>query len=190
MKDKAPCRRPGPAGLPTAGLRKLARRKRCASVTRDQIWSDNPSAPVPMRVQMVRSALLWPVMNMPPRVMLRAAAASVAGKAVMCMLTSAWMPTADQARYWFEQEYCIDPESGNLLVWSEAPGHYVVYDYTASTEFQGHVIANDISIYEAGSRVMQIHVDSIQDASGVNPESLRPTRNSWRRAQALLSDPL
>jgi hypothetical protein len=144
-------------------------------IYRRQMWSDNPSAPVPMRVQMVRSALLWPVMNMPPRVMLRAAAASIAGKAVMCILTSAWMPTADQARHWFEQEYCVDPESGNLLVWSEAPGHYVLYDYTASTEFQGHVIANDISIYEAGSRVMQIHVDSIQDASGVNPESLRPT---------------
>jgi len=93
----------------------------------------------------------------------------------MCILTSASMPTVDQPRHWLEQEYCVDPESGSLLVWSEAPGYYVVYDYTASTEFQGHLLANNISIYEAGSRVMQIHVDSIQDASGVNPESLRPT---------------
>jgi hypothetical protein len=144
-------------------------------IYRGQMWSDNPSAPVPMRVQMARSALLWPVMNTPPRMMLRAAAATIAGKAVMCILTSASMPTVDQPRHWLEQEYCVDPESGNLLVWSEAPGYYVFYDYTASTEFQGHLLANNISIYESGSRVMQIHVDSIQDASGINPESLRPT---------------
>ena len=140
-----------------------------------RMWSDNPAAPIPMRVQMARSTLLWPVVNPRPRVMLRAGAATIQGKAAMCILTSESMPLVDQPRHWVEKEYCIDPESGNLLLWSEAPGHYVVYDYTTSTEFQGHVIANDISIYEGGGRVMQIHVDSIQDASGVNADSLLPT---------------
>jgi|SRR5581483_9205631 len=138
-------------------------------------WSDNPAAPIPLRVQMARSALLWPVVNPRPRVMLRAGAATVEGKAAMCILTSESMPVVDQPRHWVEKEYCVDPEGGNLLLWSEAPGHYVLYDYTTSTEFQGHVVANDISIYEAGSRVMQIHLDSLQDASGVDPQSLRPT---------------
>jgi hypothetical protein len=138
-------------------------------------WSDNPSAPVPMRVQMARAALLWPVVNPPTRVMLRAAAANISGKSAMCMLTSGRMDAVDQPRNWVEKEYCIDPESGNLLVWSEAPGHFVFYDYTTSTEFQGHLVANEISIYEGGSRVMQIHVDGIEDASGVKPDSLRPT---------------
>ena len=36
-------------------------------------------------------------------------------------------------------------------------------------------MANDVSIYEAGHRVMQIHVDGIEDASSVKPESLQPT---------------
>ena len=140
-----------------------------------RMWSDNPTAPIPMRVQMARSALLWPVANPWPRVMLRASAAMIAGKSAMCILTSGGMAIVDQPRHWVEKEYCVDPETGNLLVWSEAPGHFVFYDYTTSTEFQGHVVANDISIYEAGHRVMQIHVDGIEDASGVKPESLQPT---------------
>lgn len=144
-------------------------------ISSGHMWSDNPAAPVPLRVQMVRSVLLWPVINPRPRVMLRAGAATIEGKAAMCILTSESMPIVDQPRHWVEKEYCVDPETGNLLLWSEAPGHYVVYDYTTSTQFQGHVVANDISVYEAGSRVMQIHVDSIQDASGVNAQSLRPT---------------
>jgi len=145
-------------------------------IYRGQMWSDSPSAPIPMRVQMARDALLWPVENLWPRAMLRAAAATIAGKSVMCILISARMAIVDQPRHWVEKEYCIDPESGNLLLWSEAPGHFVSYDYTTSTEFQGHVVANDISIFEAGHRVMQMHVDGIQDASGVKPESLEPSR--------------
>lgn len=140
-----------------------------------QFWSDNPSAPIPMRVHMVRDAILWPVENLWPRALLRAAAASLNGKALMCVLTAGSMANVDQPRHWVEKEYCIEPQTGNLVVWSEAPGHYVVYDYTAATEFNGHFLANDISIYEAGSRVLQIHVDGINDASGVNPESLKPS---------------
>jgi len=144
-------------------------------IYRGQMWGDNPSAPVPMRVQMARSALLWPVGTPWARVMLRASAATIAGKSAMCILTSGGMAIVEQPRHWVEKEYCIEPETGNLLVWSEAPGHFVFYDYTTSTEFQGHVVANDVSIYEAGHRVMQIHVDGIEDASSVKPESLQPT---------------
>jgi hypothetical protein len=140
-----------------------------------QAWSDNPSAAVPMRVQMARAALLWPVVNPPTRVTLRSAAANIQGRTATCVLTSGQMPAVEQPRHWVEKEYCIDSENGNLLVWSEAPGHFVFYDYTNPLEFRGHVVANEISIYEAGNRVMQIRVQSIEDASGVNPDSLRPT---------------
>lgn len=140
-----------------------------------QFWSDNPSAPIPMRVQMVRDALLWPVENLRPRASMRAAAATLNGRALMCVLTSGFNENVDQPRQWMEKEYCIEPQTGNLVVWSEAPGYYVVYDYSATTEFNGHVVANDISIYEGGSRVLQIHVDGITDASGVKAETLRPT---------------
>lgn len=149
-----------------------------------RMWSDNPSAPIPMRVQMVRSSLLWPVMNARPRVMLRAAAATIAGKSVMCMLTSGGLIDVEQPRHWVEEEYCVDPESKNLMLWSVAPGHYVYYDYTTSTSFQGHVVANDISIYQAGSRVMRIHIDGIEDASGVKPESLRPSPEVMAKGQS------
>jgi hypothetical protein len=142
-----------------------------------QMWSDDPSAPVPMRVQMVRDTILWPVINPGPRVMLRAAAATIEGRSAMCILSSGYMSAELGApRHWVEKEYCIDPETGNLLVWSEAPGHFVVYDYTTSTQFQGHLVANDISVFEAGARILKIHVDSLSDANGVSPESLRPTQ--------------
>ena len=138
-------------------------------------WSDNPSASIPMRVHMVRDALLWPVQNLMPRVSMRAAAATLNGKALMCVLTSGFNGNVDQPRQWMEKEYCLEPQTGNLAIWSEAPGHYAVYDYTATTEFNGHIVANDISIYEAGSRVLQIHVDGISDASGVKAETMQPT---------------
>ena len=144
-------------------------------IYRGQMWSDNPSAPVPMRVQMVRSALLWPVQTPWARVMLRASAATIGGRSEMCILISGGLEIIDQPRHWVEKEYCIDPETGNLLVWSEAPGHFVFYDYTTTTQFQGHIVASDISIFEAGHRVMQIHVDGIEDASGIKPESLQPS---------------
>lgn len=149
-----------------------------------RMWSDNPSAPVPLRVQMVRSTLLWPVVNPRTRVMLRAAAATIGGKSVMCILSSEMLADVEQPRHWVEKEYCVDPENKDLMVWSEAPGHYVYYDYTTSTTFQGHVIANDISLYEAGSRVMQIHVDGIEDASGIKPESLRPSPEVMAKGQS------
>src|SRR5262249_8791462 len=71
-----------------------------------QMWSDNPAAPVPMRVQMARSALLWPVATPWPRVMLRAAAATIEGKSAMCILTSGGVAIVDQPRHWVEKEYC------------------------------------------------------------------------------------
>ena len=140
------------------------------------MWSDDPSAPVPLRVQMARSALLWPVDSIAPRAMLRAADTSLGGKALICVLSSLGVQDTDQPRHWVEREYCVEPQNGNLVVWSEAPGHYVVYDYTSSIQFAGHVIAGDVTIYEAGHQVMKIHVDSIEDASGINPESLVPSR--------------
>ena len=92
------------------------------------------------------------------------------------MVSSLGVQDTDQPRHWVEREYCVEPQNGNLVVWSEAPGHYVVYDYTSSIQFAGHVIAGDVTTYEAGHQVMKIHVDSIEEASGVKPESLAPTR--------------
>lgn len=151
---------------------KIGTKETLRVVYHNQVWGDD--SPVPMRVQMARAALLWPVVNPPTRVMLRTAPAVIHGTPAVCILTSGSMGPAPQPRHWAEKEYCIDPENGNLLLWSEAPGHFVIYDYTTSTRFQGHVIANDISIYEAGSRVMQIRVEGIQDPD-VTPDSLRPS---------------
>lgn len=151
---------------------KIGTKETLRVIYHNQVWGDD--SPVPMRVQMARAALLWPVVNPPARVMLRTAPAVIHGTSAVCILTSGSMGPAPQPRHWVEKEYCIDPENGNLLLWSEGPGHFVVYDYTTSTQFQGHVVANDVTIYEAGGRVMLIHVDGIQDP-GVKPDSLRPS---------------
>ena len=153
---------------------------------RRNMWSDDPSGPVPLRVQMARSALLWPVDSIAPRAMLRAADTSLGGKALICVLSSFGVQDVGQPRQWVEREYCVEPQTGNLVVWSEAPGHYVVYDYTSSIQFAGHVIAGDVTIYEAGHQVMKIHVDSIEDASGIKPESLAPSKEMLAKGPSFM----
>jgi hypothetical protein len=139
-----------------------------------RMWSDNPEAPVPMRVQMARAALLWPVYTPRPRVLLRYAEVNYNGHALDCVLIAAGMEKLDQTRHWVEEEYCMDQKSGELVVWSPAPGFYALYDYQDALPFHGHNVARQVSIYEAGNLTMQIHVDSLVDAEGVSAESLRP----------------
>jgi hypothetical protein len=56
---------------------------------------------------------------------------------------------------WSEVEHCIEPRSGRLQIYSEAPGLYVVYDYSHPLWFNGHTLPGQITITVAGSVVLQ-----------------------------------
>ncbi|MGH9524096.1 MAG: hypothetical protein ACRD3E_16355 [Terriglobales bacterium] len=134
---------------------------------------------VPMRLQMVRGALFWP-MWFNPRALTRVAPAKIGGTDVICGLLSA--PINDPAvmqsepgRRWVETEFCLDPKLAVLRSYSEAPGIYTVYDYSDALQFHGHLVARNITITEGGNTVLKIHVDSVSDPSADDLALLRPS---------------
>lgn len=150
------------------------------------VWGQSATEPIPMRVQMVRDAILWPVMSFWPRVMIRSAAANYNGLPLTCVLVSGSMPDVPSPRHWVEYEYCIDPETGLLHVWSEAPGIYVAYDYSDAIQFHGHVVARRITVTEGGNTVLQIHVDSLEDEGQVDMRAFMPTSEMRTRGPSFL----
>jgi hypothetical protein len=139
------------------------------------IYGANPSDPVPLRVQLVRTVLLRPIVHDPGSFVFRTADLEHNGKPVVCMLLSYSLPPNPAPRSWVEREDCIAPTTGLLQMWSEAPGIYAVYDYTGATEFHGHTLPRQISIFEEGRLTVQVRVESLEDAPNIDPNLLQPT---------------
>jgi hypothetical protein len=131
--------------------------------------------PVPLRVQMVRGALFWPIPQSTSQDMVRSAKVEYEGKKITCLLLSGSVPTDPAPRFWVETEYCVNPNSGLLQMWSEAPGIYTTYDYHDAINFHGHTIPRTITVSENRSTVLRIHVDSLADAGEVDPALFKPT---------------
>jgi hypothetical protein len=109
--------------------------------------------PIPMRIQMVRETLLGPINNV--FLPLRTASATLDGVPLTCVLTSVDGPTTAAARDWSEVEHCIEPQFGRLRVYSEAPGLYVLYDYSNPLSFHSRTLPGQITMIVAGSVVLQ-----------------------------------
>ena len=138
------------------------------------VYGTNPSEPVPLRVQLVRSALRWPIMRNAGASAIRAADVERDGKAMSCLLLSASIPPNPAPRSWVEREYCIDRATGLLQMWSEAPGIYAVYDYSGAAPFHGHTLPRQISIFEDGPPAVQVRVESFEDAPNLDPNLFKP----------------
>jgi hypothetical protein len=139
------------------------------------VYGTNPSDPVPLRVQMLRAALHWPIFrNAGASAAIRAADVERGGKALRCLLLSGAIPENPAPRSWVETEYCIDPATGFLQTWSEAPGIYAVYDYDGAAEFHGHTLPRQISIFEEGFLAVQARVESFEDAPDLDPNLFKP----------------
>ena len=134
-----------------------------------RVYGTNPSAPVPLRVQLVRSALHWPIMRNAGASAIRAADVERDGQAISCLLLSASIPPNPAPRSWVEREYCIDRATGLLQMWSEAPGIYAVYDYSGAAPFHGHTLPSQIVIFEDGRPAVQVRVESFEDAPNLDP---------------------
>lgn len=134
---------------------------------------------VPMRLQMARGALLWP-MWFNPRALTRVAAGKVGDTDVLCGLLSSpindpAVMAAQPGRRWVETEFCIDPKTAVLRSYSEAPGIYTVYDYTGGARFHGHLMPSTINVTEDGTVALSIHVDSISEPTAQELAQLAPT---------------
>jgi len=141
-------------------------------------YDDKPRGPIPLRIQMVRQSVFWPVTGRFAPALIRMATAHWQGGEVACMLVSSGAndTAATPGRRWEETEYCIDPKAGLLQTYSEAPGIYNVYDYSESFQFHGRTLARKISIVEDGVTVLQIHLDSLADAANSDPDQFVPTK--------------
>jgi hypothetical protein len=139
------------------------------------VYGTNPSEPVPLRVQLVRSVLLRPIVHDPGAFVIRAAKVEHEGKEMLCLLFT-YSPSPEPAfRSWAEREDCFDAATGLLQVWSEAPGIYAVYDYSGAAEFHGHTFPRQISVFEEGRLAVQVHVESLEDAPDMDPNLFKPT---------------
>ena len=141
-------------------------------------YDDKPRGHMPLRLQMVRNAVFWPVTGRFAPALLRMATANWQGTEVACMLISGGGndAAATAGRRWEETEYCIDPKSGLLRTHSEAPGIYATYDYANAFQFHGRTVPRQITIVEGGTTVLQIRVESITEAGHADPDQFVPTR--------------
>jgi hypothetical protein len=140
-----------------------------------RVYGTNPSQLVPLRTQMIRSALHWPIMRNAGASAIRAADVERDGKAMSCLLLSSSIPPNPAPRSWVENEYCVDPDTGLLQTWSEAPGIFAVYDYDGVAAFHGHMLPRQITIFEEGHIVVQARVQSLEDSPNIDANLFQPT---------------
>ena len=140
-------------------------------------YDEKTPGPIPLRVQMVRGAVIWPMANVRPGTTIRMASANLQGAEVMCsLLSNDAQAAAARGRSWQEREYCVDTKTGLLRIYSEAPGIYTVYDYRDALHFHGQTLAREISVFEAGETVLQIHLDGLADPGPPDLALFTPTK--------------
>ena len=140
-----------------------------------KVYGTNPSEPVPLRVQMIRAALHWPIVKNAGSSAMREENVERDGKRMSCVLLSGSIPPNPAPRSWVENEYCIESATGLLQMWSEAPGIFVVYDYEGATEFHGHTLPRQLSIFEEGRLAVEARLESLEDAHDLDANLFKPT---------------
>ena len=110
---------------------------------------------IPTRAHMLRNEIFWSLSEFSAKAQLRTAAIQWNGKPATCILTSGMTGpiTETQGRIWQEEEYCVDNNSGLLMVHSIAPGTFAVFGYSANQQFHGRTMPDQITLYVAGSLV-------------------------------------
>jgi hypothetical protein len=126
------------------------------------VLDEQAVAVVPIRVQMLREAIFWPV-RFGPGVPLRTAPAQRNGKSLTCLLLHGPAGAVEPTRLWAEQEYCIDNTSGLLDVFSPAPGSYFVYEY-GRNGFHGRSVPDRITASVDGLPALDAQI-TIADAA-------------------------
>jgi hypothetical protein len=122
---------------------------------------------------MMANAIFAPIGGAPRRETLRSTSVAWKGSQITCILTSEAgnAQVAAQGRQWYETEYCIDPATGLLNIYSIAPGMYTVYDYSNALKFHDRVLPGRVSISENGTTVVDAQLTSLTD---INPADTSP----------------
>ena len=169
--------------LPGHGLHWTARASAGYSITgisaNGALYSDGSDGDVPLRLEEGRGILLHPLLSAEyaSRESIRTTTAPFQGTTVACILlsTSKKFDAPTLGRAWEESEECIDPQTGFLMMHSEAPGRYVVYDYTNATPFNGHTLPRTVTVHEGGRVVSTLTIQKLEEVTEADQNLFLPT---------------
>jgi hypothetical protein len=141
------------------------------------VYDQNPDSMIPLRLKMLANAVFAPIEGAPRKATIRTTNVEWKGAQVTCILMSAEgnAQTPATGRQWYETEYCIDPATGLLNIYSKAPGIYAVYDYTHALLFHGRILPGSITITENERTVLAAQLTSIADTDPLNTSPFTPT---------------
>lgn len=147
--------------------------------------------PLPLRLKMLANAVFAPLQFARPRVSpMRTASVMWKGAQVTCVLLGgadrAEQDSAAAGRRWSEGEFCVDPATGFLDVYSEVPGIYVFYDYTNALKFHDRTLPSAVTIYENGVAVVQAQLTGITDTNPADTSPFTPTAQMREQGPAVV----
>jgi len=140
-------------------------------LSRDKLLlSNEPGGAVPLRLAQVRSAIfgVYYGSGIGPYAALRVADGYLNGVELRCVLVARGSPRTAQpelakGRSFGESEYCVDPRTGLLAMYSPVPGVYIHYDYTRAKHFHDITIADRFTISEGGKTIIEARTESVRN---------------------------
>ncbi len=134
---------------------------------------------VPLRLQEARAVLYNPLpsVSYAGSGSIRTFSANFRGLDVTCILLAHARNVQNPAsgRGWEESEDCIDTQSGLLMLHSDAPGRYVVYDYSNAVRLGDRRMPGSVTVSEGGRVVSKIVVESLEGGASVEESLFVPT---------------
>lgn len=150
-------------------------------------YAEATTSAIPLRLQEARSMLYNPLpsVDYASSGSIRTFVASFHGTSLQCLLLARSRRVQNPAsgRGWEENEECIDPQSGLLQIHSEAPGRYVLYDYSNAPRLGDHLAPGSITVTEGGRTVLKIQVQSLEGRASFDASLFVPTER-MKAAQA------
>jgi hypothetical protein len=142
-------------------------------------YADATSGSIPLRLQEARSMLYNPLpsVSYANSGSIRLFVANYHGSPVTCLLLGRLrnVQTPDVGRAWEESEECIDSQTGLLLIHSEAPGRYAVYDYSSPARIADRGLPRSVTVTEGGRVVLKIQVDTLEKRASFDASLFAPT---------------
>jgi hypothetical protein len=152
------------------------------------LYSEGTASSIPLRLEEARGAIFDPIPSVAyvNRASVRTLSSSLHDVPVTCVLLSSRRSAgATPGRDWDEAEECIDPQSGLLLMHSQVPGRYSVYDYSNAPSLGSQIMPRTVTLYEGGRVVSKITVESLQPAAGFDPSLFVPTEGMKANGHAI-----
>jgi hypothetical protein len=159
-----------------------------------ELYNEGTASAVPLRLEEVRGILLHPLPSdaYASRESIRTSTAAFNGAPVTCILLSSAKKPAIPAlgRAWEESEECIDPQSGLLILHSEVPGRYIVYDYSNAPQLGSHTLPRTVTVTEGGRVVSTMTVEKLEEITGTDPGLFVPTDEMKARGRSVELAPM